>query len=343
MDAFSYDLPPERIAQRPVAPRDAAKLLVVERSADVLRALTFSDLPSILHPGDVLVLNQTRVIPARFFGTIAASGVECELLLVNSIEGNLWRCIGRPLKKFSNGTELTFGAELSAEVIRRYADFEVEVRFKSRSSRSPQDLMQHLGSMPIPPYIRGGHGDLEDLSDYQSEFAKHAGSIAAPTASLHFSNDLIKRLEQRGVQIEFLTLHVGPASFLALMQDKDGTFAAPGSESYVYDEKLLDRLKQARREGRKIVAVGTTSVRALESMAKDPEQGEENRNTELFIQPGYRFQAIDQLITNFHQSGTTHLLLVEALLGRSMLERAYRFALEDGFRFLSYGDGMLVI
>lgn len=343
-DYFSYELPLQFIAQRPVEPRHSARLLVAEVSRQCIEDATFIDLPKWLKAGDLLVLNNTKVIPARLIGKIASNGQECELLLLRKISGASWACMGQPLKKMVSQGSLEFGAGLRARVLRRLEDYQVEVEFcDSHQNPALEAQLEAQGLMPIPPYIRAGRADRQDQIDYQNIFAVSKGSIAAPTAGLHFSTELLNSLQAQGVLIAYVTLHVGPASFLALQsQDSSGALRSPGKETYLFDPELKDLLQHTRQAGAKIIAVGTTTVRALESMFRLERAAKELLETDLFIRPGFDFKAIDRIITNFHQPHTTHLLLLEAFMGRQLLERSYRHAREQHYRFLSYGDGMLI-
>lgn len=345
---FVYDLPPERIAQRPVVPYDSAKLLAVHRGADSLVATSFASLPSLLRPSDVLVFNNTKVLPARLFGTFADGGSALEILLVEAESPDRWICLGRPLRRFREGRELIFSEGLRARVERRVDAQRALLQFVSDSSEhAASELLRAAGVMPIPPYIRRGVGDDSDRNDYQTFFAEHEGSIAAPTASLHFTADLVSRIQDRGVRIEFVTLHLGAASFLPLWNSGEEETVAPsppGEERGFFHAEALERLLRVRGDGGRVIAVGTSAMRLLETAARTVPQGSGvvNLRTDLFIQPGFEFKLVDALVTNFHQPRTTHLLLVEAFLGRSLLQRSYEFALANAFRFLSYGDGMFI-
>ena len=338
MNPYSYDLPPERIAQRPVHPPDAAKLLIIDRAGGQLSSGSFHELPRWLGAGDLLVFNDTRVLPARFTGTFEDNGGEAELLLVRRLEHGRWLCIGRPLRRFRPGRAIRLD-RLLANVVRRAGEKEVEIRFETGPGEDPETVMKQAGSMPIPPYIRGGRGDEHDRIDYQTMFAREDGSIAAPTASLHFTPILMEQMATAGCNVGFLTLHVGTSSFLPLQLNERNEFSPPGEEIFLVPPELLSRMKRIREAGGRVIGVGTTVVRALESAVR----GIEEKSTSLFITPGFEFMAVDGVITNFHQPGTTHLLLVEALLGRQLLAGAYEYALQNGYRFLSYGDGMLIL
>jgi S-adenosylmethionine:tRNA ribosyltransferase-isomerase len=343
---FTYELPIDRIAQRPVHPPESARMLRWQGKSREIEDLSFATLPKILTSNDVLVFNDTKVLRARIFGEV--KGHEVELLLVSPlpIPGH-WRCLGRPGKRLQKGAEIAVGATICGTVVEKVSGSKyVDVSF-SRSDRSgtstiaEEGELQRHGVMPIPPYIRGGKGDEEDERDYQSIFARVGGSIAAPTASLHFSSHLCEQLRANGVALEALTLHVGAASFLPLTQGEADDITPPGEEELSCDEEVWERLLGYKRSGKRIIGVGTTVVRALETLATNVEGGFLQK-TSLFITPGFTFRVIDSLITNFHQPDTTHLLLVEALVGRDALLEMYGYALAGEYRFLSYGDGMFL-
>jgi S-adenosylmethionine:tRNA ribosyltransferase-isomerase len=345
LEPYTYELPDDRIAQRPVHPPDSARLLVIDRESKSLSDHTFRDLPELLQQSSHFVFNDTRVIPARLFGTLEPSGAQVELLLAKQVAPYgteafpTWECLGRPLKRIRKAQSIRFGSNLVATVVDSSDSDSVTVQFSSPEGVDVQQELTQQGSMPIPPYIRGGHGDSQDLDDYQTIFAQRPGSVAAPTASLHFTPGLVSDIRSKGCPVSFITLHVGTASFQPVLVD--GVLKSPATESLQVSESTLLELKRSKASGTPIVGVGTTVVRALESAYGDTPVVS-NGETALFITPGYTFRCIDHLITNFHQPGTTHLLLVEALLGRELLNAAYSHALERGYRFLSYGDGMLI-
>ncbi|NDC38322.1 MAG: S-adenosylmethionine:tRNA ribosyltransferase-isomerase, partial [Proteobacteria bacterium] len=250
-----------------------------------------------------------------------------------------------PLKKLSPGTVLVFPQGLTATVLQRSGEMELTVDFTSADTRSVRDLLFEVGSMPVPPYIRGGRGDEADRSDYQSIFAAVEGSVAAPTASLHFTPELVASMRAAGAVISEITLHVGAASFLPLWREGQSVkITPPGSERGIYSATLREKILATKGRGNRVITVGTTVVRAVETMMRLEHRAEgEPFDTDLFISPGFKFKAVDWLVTNFHQPATTHLLLVEALLGRNMLAKGYQHALANGYRFLSYGDGMVII
>lgn len=312
-------------------------MLCVDRKSRHIRESVFAELDQILGPQDLMLFNDTRVMPCRLRGKLLTGG-EVELLLLKEEVPGLWRALGRPLKKFKAGVQIRSG-EILLTVIERLTDYEVRLRLDSDLQKF-RELLPQTGAMPIPPYIRNGKADQDDAKDYQSLFAKVDGSVAAPTASLHFTESLIERIKACGAKVLTLSLHLGPASFLAL-QEQDGQVIPPAAEEFYVSDGVKEAVCQTKKQGGRVVAVGTTVVRAIES-AFLITQNSSAHSTQLFIQPGFQFQAVDAMITNFHQPGTTHLLLVEAFMGRELLSKSYAYALENGFRFLSYGDGMFL-
>jgi S-adenosylmethionine:tRNA ribosyltransferase-isomerase len=339
---FTYELPAERIAQRPVHPADTARLMAIDRASEQIRHLTFRDLPALLRPDDHLVFNDTRVLPARFFGVLSGKPESrVELLLLREESPHRWLCIGRPLRKIRSASSVVFSDRLSAEVVGSPSPDRVVIEFRTNTTTPIEELVREHGSMPIPPYIRDGHADEQDAVDYQTIFADKDGSVAAPTASLHFTPELLDDIRDKaGCSISRITLHVGSASFLPIFVD--GVLRPPGSEQFSVPASILESLLETRARGGRVIAVGTTVVRALESAVRSGGSAS-MQDTQLFIQPGFQFQVVSTVITNFHQPGTTHLLLVEALLGKELLTQAYHAGLEDNYRFLSYGDGMVIL
>ena len=340
LDAYTYDLPKERIAQRPCHPGDHAKMLVVNRATGEILDRRFSDLPEFLSFKDRLVFNDTRVIPARLFGTLESTGqAAVELLLIEKITDSRWVCIGRPLKKIRAKGKVRLNDTLWAEVVPGDSSPDrVTVEFCTTENTLVSMAIAAHGCMPIPPYIRGGKGDELDEVDYQTIFATNPGSVAAPTASLHFNDGLMERITKESkCEVSRITLHVGTASFLPVLDE--GKLRRPGSERFHVDDSAFREMAETKEKGGRVIAVGTTSVRAVESAAQLPHADA----TELFITPGYHFRVADAVITNFHQPGTTHLLLVESLLGRELLSKVYQHAITHDYRFLSYGDGMFIV
>jgi S-adenosylmethionine:tRNA ribosyltransferase-isomerase len=347
---FNYNLPEDRIAQRPVYPYDQAKLLVIDRSTNHLHECVFRDIGKYIKAQDQLIFNNSRVIPARLYGKLQPGGGEVEFLLLNPLERRsnqeeVWSALGRPLKKLRTGSIVNVSDLLTLKVLERVGEKEVALCL-SAARGSVTEALTQIGYMPIPPYIRKGRSDQQDRIDYQSPFAKCEGSVAAPTASLHFTESLLADLRTQGVHIDEITLHVGAASFLPVFDADSATpvFTPPGREKMVVSPEFSQSLMATKVRGGRRIAVGTTVVRALESLAA---YGELNDilsvDTEIFIQPGHEFKNVDSVVTNFHQPGTSHMLLVEALLGRDLLKKSYEYALNNQFRFLSYGDAMLIL
>lgn len=349
---FDYTLPKEKIAQRPAHPYDAAKLLVYERKSGKISDSSFSELPKFLNSTDCLVFNDSKVIPARLFGKIQGNAAPVEILLLQELNADSWLCMGKPMRKLDIGTRIEFSNELQAEVFERSGAMELKLIFKTAPGQELKQALFTCGKMPIPPYIRHGQGDEQDKIDYQSLMADKPGSIAAPTASLHFTNNLLEEISKLGCSIERLTLHIGRPSIIAAWVDdaQSQELQAPGAEQLVFNKNLLQRLKQ--RGNSRLICVGTTTVRALESMFHENNLSQVHDGdliaTDLFIYPGHAapkkdFQITDCLITNFHLPKSTHLLMVEALIGTSAINKVYQHALDNNYRFLSYGDGMLII
>ncbi|MDD5865790.1 MAG: tRNA preQ1(34) S-adenosylmethionine ribosyltransferase-isomerase QueA [bacterium] len=334
---FNYDLPENLIAQTPIENRSESKLLVMDRKTGELEDKTFKDILSYFNKGDVLVLNDTKVLPARIFGKKEETGAHIELLLLKEIESDTWECLSRPFKRLKVGTKITFSNDLSATVLEKKEEGLVNVKFSYNGIFIEQ--IEKIGLMPLPPYI---HKSLKDQSRYQTVYAKYLGSAAAPTAGLHFTNELIKSLKEKGVEIEYVTLHVGLGTFRPVSEN-DITKHHMHSERYIMTKEVADRLNKAKEEKRKIYAVGTTSTRTLESiMNKYHKFTECNETTDIYIYPGYKFLAIDGLITNFHLPKSTLLMLVSAFSTRENILNAYKHAIENNYRFFSFGDAMFI-
>ena len=337
---FDYDLPEGLIAQEPVEPRDASRLLLLPRAGGPSRHLRFSDLPEVLAPGDLLVLNDTRVIPARLVGR-KESGGRCELLLVADLggAGDRWRAMGQASKPLRPGSRLAFGG-LSAEVEAAEGEGFLVVRF-DRGGPELVAALEREGRVPLPPYIRREPTDA-DRERYQTVLAREPGSAAAPTAGLHFTERLLGRLGERGVARATVTLHVGPGTFLPVRAE---TLAGHRmhAERYFVPEETVRAVAACRERGGRVVAVGTTTVRTLEAAlsasALRPGWGE----TDLFIRPGYPFRGVEGLVTNFHLPRSSLLVLVCAFGGRERVLGAYREAVTLGYRFYSYGDAMVIL
>jgi len=341
---FDFELPERAIALRPVSPRDSAKLLVVE--GEMLTDKIVRDLPEELRAGDVLVLNETKVFPAALTGIRPArlhgggGDVSVDVNLHKAVSESEWLAFVRPAKRLKVGDVVRFGG-LSAEVMSKEGG-EVSLRF-DRGGEALQAGFAEEGFPPLPPYIaRKREADAQDLEDYQTVYAQERGSVAAPTAGLHFTPELLDRLRTRGVEILTLTLHVGAGTFLPVKTDSTDDHAMH-SEWFTIGEATAEALNVAKEEGRRVVAVGTTSLRALESAVD--ENGRvvaQSRETDIFITPGYNFNVVDGLMTNFHLPKSTLFMLVSALAGREVMQRAYAHAVETGYRFYSYGDSSLL-
>jgi S-adenosylmethionine:tRNA ribosyltransferase-isomerase len=338
LSSYQFDLPRELIAQYPVEPRDKCRLLVVDRKTGQLSDHIFSDLPAFITEGDVLVLNETRVIPARLLGN-KESGGAVELLLLNKKEAG-WEALVKPARRLSPGSRVIFPhTTVQVEIIDdtgipggrlvRFIDCADEERF-----------IHEIGRMPLPPYINRP-ADIHDHECYQTVYARQAGSVAAPTAGLHFTPELLQQLTDKGVEIARLLLHVGLGTFRPVVVE-DIRQHKMHEEHYEITPDTAHQLNQARQKGKRVIAVGTTVVRTLETIYQQgyhPGQGETNK----FIYPGYRFQGVDALLTNFHLPGSSLLMLVAALAGIELTRHAYQHAIREGYRFFSYGDAMLII
>ena len=334
---FDYDLPEKLIAQTPIKVRDQSRLMVLDKYTGEIKHEYFHDIIDEFHEGDVLVLNDTKVIPARLIGTKESTGAVIELLLLKELGSDIWECLSRPAKRLKVGTMITFHDKLKAEVIEKKD--EGIVRVKLIYTGILMEILDKLGEMPLPPYI---HEKLKEKNRYQTVYAKNIGSAAAPTAGLHFTSELLEELSKKKVEILFITLHVGLGTFRPV--EVENIFEHHmHSEFYSMSEYVADRLNLAKQEGRKIYAVGTTTTRTLETiMHKYHEFRECRGNTDIFIYPGFTFLAIDGLITNFHLPKSTLLMLVSALSSREIILNAYREAVKEQYRFFSFGDAMLI-
>ena len=335
---FYYDLPQERIAQTPLADRTASKLLVLNRETGLVSHKHFRDVLDYLNPGDCLVMNNTRVIPARLYGCKEGTGGKIEFLLLKRISLDDWEVILKPGRKAKIGTRFQFGdGLLTAEVLDVIEDGKRIVRFFYEGVW--EELLDRLGEMPLPPYIKE---KLEDRERYQTVYSKIDGSAAAPTAGLHFTRELLEKIKEKGIKIAEVTLHVGLGTFRPVSVENAEEHIMH-TEHYEITKETADIVNETRRNGGRIIAVGTTSVRTLETVADEngflkPEIGETN----IFIYPGYRFKAVDSLITNFHLPESTLLMLVFALAGKDRIMNAYQEAIEREYRFFSFGDAMLI-
>ncbi len=334
---FDYELPEELIAQTPIQNRDQSRLMILNKNTGEIEHKHFYDILDELNKGDVLVLNDTKVIPARIIGTKEETGAVIELLLLKDLGSNIWECLSRPAKRLKVGTIISFSDKLKAEVIEKKEDGIVHVKLIYTGIL--MEILDLLGSMPLPPYI---HEKLQDKSRYQTVYAKNIGSAAAPTAGLHFTKELLEKIKDKGVEVLFVTLHVGLGTFRPV-EVENVLEHHMHSEFYQMSKMVAERLNLAKQEHRKIYAVGTTSVRTLETIIhKYHEFRECSGNTEIFIYPGFQFQAIDGLITNFHLPKSTLLMLVSALSSKEYILNAYREAIKNRYRFFSFGDAMFI-
>ncbi len=333
---FYYELPEELIAQTPIEPRDASRLLVYDRSANTIEHKHFYDLPDYLHKGDVLVINNTRVLPARIYGVKAVTGAKVEFLLHKRINLTDWEVLVKPAKKASVGAKFVFSDKLSAEVIEYEGEGLRKVRFTFDGVF--EDVLSAIGEMPIPPYI---HEKLKEQERYQTVYAKENGSSAAPTAGLHFTPELLNKLRAMGVEIVEVLLHVGLGTFRPVKAD-DITEHKMHSEYYCVTQKAADEINAAKAEGRRIIAVGTTSVRVLESAFRDGKLHAESGETSIFIYPPYKFKAVDALVTNFHLPESTLIMLISAFMGRENALKMYETAVKERYRFFSFGDACFI-
>ncbi|GAB6170477.1 tRNA preQ1(34) S-adenosylmethionine ribosyltransferase-isomerase QueA [Clostridium carnis] len=335
---FNFDLPEELIAQHPLEKRDASRLMVLDKKTGEIEHRSFHDVIEYLNCGDTLVLNNTRVLPARLIGEKQETGGKIEFLLLKRIEGDKWECLAKPGKRAKIGQKFTFGnGKLNCEVIdiveegNRIIEFSYDGIF--------EQVLDELGEMPLPPYITER---LEDKERYQTVYSKEKGSAAAPTAGLHFTEGLLNEIKKKGVNIAYLTLHVGLGTFRPVkVEDIDEHIMH--SEYYSLDKKDADIINETKKRGNKVIAVGTTSTRTLETIGDENGMVKEQSGwTNIFIFPGYKYKVIDELITNFHLPESTLIMLVSALAGKENVMRAYNEAVNEKYRFFSFGDSMIV-
>lgn len=332
---FDYDLPKELIAQTPVEPRDSSRLLVMDKNTGELEHRHFYNLPEYLKPGDLLVFNDTRVIPARLHG-FKTTGAHVEVFLLTRKNATDWEVLVKPGKKLQKGAQIRFSDELSCEILEttdfggRIARFHYDGIF--------EEILDRLGETPLPPYI---HEKLKDKERYQTVYNRERGSAAAPTAGLHFTKELLKKIKDMGVEEVFVTLHVGLGTFRPVNESKVEDHKMH-REFYTVSQEAADAINKAKREGRRIIAVGTTSVRTLESAGASGVMKAGGNWTEIFIYPGYQFKFVDALVTNFHLPQSTLVMLVSALSSREKILHAYQVAVENRYRFFSFGDAMFI-
>lgn len=342
LDELDYYLPKGLIAQYPVEPRDKARLLVLKRGEREIIHTTFSSLGDSLREGDVLVVNDSKVVPARLFGHKETQG-SVEVLLLRKIpsEGEIWECLVRKGKRLKEGARIYFSPDLKGKIMGNGSGGKKKISFEVRGNFG--EVINRIGHIPLPPYIRKGVQEDIDKEGYQTIFACHEGAVAAPTAGLHFTPELVKYVSETGIQVVTLTLHVGLGSFQPIRAEKVEDHPLE-PEFYFIPPSTAEAINTARRRGGTICAVGTTVVRALESAADEDGQIHPQRGiTDLYIYPGYRFKATDALITNFHLPRSSLLLLVFAFGGKGPVMEAYQEAIREEYRFYSYGDGMLIM
>lgn len=336
---FDYFLPQELIAQTPFEKRDASRLLLLERQSGKISESLFSDITDFLRPGDLMVLNQTRVIPARIFGKLSNTGYEVELLLLRNIKDNIWEILSRPARKVKVGVTVNFNGA-RAKIIERK---DSGVRIVEFTGKSVDDLMQEQGTIALPPYIKT---DIKDIERYQTIYAKTPGAIASPTAGLHFTNELLDKLQAKGIQIQKITLHAGLGTFRPVLVEKVEDHQMY-YEEFEISESVAQAVNKAKRENRRVIACGTTVVRALESqsyfnLSRIGQVNAFSGLTNLYIYPGYEYKLIDAMITNFHLPKSTLLMLVSAFTSKENIFKAYQYAIQNRFRFYSFGDAMFI-
>lgn len=338
-DDFDFELPDKLIAQVPLKDRSSSKLMLLDHETNTIKDTTFLDIIDELKPNDALVMNNTRVLPARLYGTKIQTGANLEVLLLKNTEGDKWETLMKPAKKAKNGTLISFGdGRLKAEVIEeldaggRILDFTYDGIFLEN--------LEALGEMPLPPYITE---KLDESERYQTVYAKENGSAAAPTAGLHFTKEVLEKLEEKGVKLAYLTLHVGLGTFRPVNVDSLDDHKMH-SEYYQLTQESADILNETKANGGRVVAVGTTSIRTLETIAQkfDGHLEADSGWTDIFISPGYTFKFVDAFLTNFHLPKSTLIMLVSAFAGRDFVMEAYRHAVEEQYRFFSFGDAMFV-
>ncbi|MCF6138075.1 tRNA preQ1(34) S-adenosylmethionine ribosyltransferase-isomerase QueA [Pseudalkalibacillus berkeleyi] len=340
VDEFNFDLPEELIAQTPLEDRKESRMMVVDPQSNHIEHQSFSHITEYLKPGDCLVLNDTRVLPARLYGIKTDTGAKIEVLLLKDEGNDTWKTLVKPAKRVKEGTTISFGDGLltatclgEGEQGERLMNFTYEGRFL--------ELLDELGEMPLPPYIRE---QLNDKERYQTVFSKHVGSVAAPTAGLHFTEELLEQMQEKGIHVAYITLHVGLGTFRPVSAETVEEHEMHG-EYYQVSKGTAALLNQVRHDGGRIIAVGTTSSRTLETIMQNGAETfkEQSGWTDIFIYPGYKFNGIDGLITNFHLPQSTLIMLVSAFAGKELIMKAYEEAVSHKYRFFSFGDSMLIL
>ncbi|MEK3731386.1 MULTISPECIES: tRNA preQ1(34) S-adenosylmethionine ribosyltransferase-isomerase QueA [Paenibacillus] len=340
VDLYDFDLPEHLIAQTPLPDRSASRLLTLNKATGRIEHQVFADILNDLNPGDTLVLNDTKVIPARLFGEKEDTGAKAEVLLLKNLEGDRWEALVKPGKKLRQGSVISFGGGKLKAVIEQEGDMGARTLSFAYEGIF-QQILDELGQMPLPPYIKER---LEDRDRYQTVYARHEGSAAAPTAGLHFTEELLEQIRGKGVDIAFITLHVGLGTFRPMSVDRVEDHVMH-EEYYMMSQETADLLNETKKRGGRIVAVGTTSCRTLETVGNQCAGGplkESSGWTDIFIYPGYTFTVVDALITNFHLPKSTLVMLVSALAGREHIMKAYKEAIEREYRFFSFGDAMFI-
>ncbi|MBS1340544.1 MAG: tRNA preQ1(34) S-adenosylmethionine ribosyltransferase-isomerase QueA [Clostridia bacterium] len=336
---FNYNLPQELIAQVPIKNRDESRLMVLDKKNKTIEHKIFKDIINYLKPGDCLVRNNTKVIPARLYGIKEETGINVEFLLLNRIEGDYWEVMVRPGRRLKEGTKVIFGnGILQAEILEIMNGGNRKVKFTYEGIFN--EILDKIGLMPLPPYI---HEKLKEKDRYQTVYAKYEGSAAAPTAGLHFTNELLEEIRQKGIDIANVTLHVGIGTFRPVKEENVEEHAMHTEHFYIKQEDV-EKINKAKKEGHRIIAVGTTSCRVLESIADENGYIKPiEADTGIFIYPGYKFKCIDGLITNFHLPESTLIMLVSALAGKDYIMHAYEEAVKEKYRFFSFGDAMAIL
>ena len=336
---FNYNLTQELIAQVPIKNRDESRLMVLDKKNKTIEHKIFKDIINYLKPGDCLVRNNTKVIPARLYGIKEETGINVEFLLLNRIEGDYWEVMVRPGRRLKEGTKVIFGnGILQAEILEIMNGGNRKVKFTYEGIFN--EILDKIGLMPLPPYI---HEKLKEKDRYQTVYAKYEGSAAAPTAGLHFTNELLEEIRQKGIDIANVTLHVGIGTFRPVKEENVEEHAMHTEHFYIKQEDV-EKINKAKKEGHRIIAVGTTSCRVLESIADENGYVKPiEADTGIFIYPGYKFKCIDGLITNFHLPESTLIMLVSALAGKDYIMHAYEEAVKEKYRFFSFGDAMAIL
>ena len=338
IEDFDFELPERLIAQTPIEKRDASRMLILDKNTGEITHKHFSDIIDYLEAGDTLVLNDTKVMPARLYGVKEKTNAVIEVLLLKDLGNNSWECLTKPAKRISVGTKVSFGEGMLIAECTRVGEEGIR-EFKLIYNGILYEILDKLGEMPLPPYI---HEKLEDKDRYQTVYAKNIGSAAAPTAGLHFTKELLNKIKDKGINIAYITLHVGLGTFRPVNVE-DVTKHKMHSEYYMMSKETAELLKNTKKNNKRIISVGTTSTRTLETVMNLYGEFKECSGwTDIFIYPGYKFKAIDALITNFHLPKSTLVMLVSALAGKENIMKAYHSAIENEYRFFSFGDSMFI-